>query len=160
MSAITMSTRRRRIGAVLAGATLVGGVLVATGSPAQAVSCSAWKSSSWAQGWGCYRYNVHNNRVEISGQLKDRVTDGYCVSFAMRSAPQIDENLGDGYDRRWRHHNVACTTGKIVNFTFNIEGVDGPGFQFDWTAVATKETSNGTVLKFMSIAGTGCSGCS
>src|ERR1044072_8328372 len=77
---------RRRIGAMLTGAALVGGLVVVTEAPAQAAVCSAWKSSSWAQGWACYRWNVNNKRVEVSGQLKDRITDGYCVSFAMRSA--------------------------------------------------------------------------
>jgi hypothetical protein len=148
---------RHRIGAVLTAAALVFGVVVVTEAPAQAVSCSAWKTSSWAQGWACYRFNANGNRVEVSGQLKDRITDGYCVSFAMRSQPEIEEWLGDGYN--WRHHNVACTTGRTVNFKFNIAGVDGPGFQYEWYAVATKETSNGTVLNFMGLAGTPCSGC-
>ena len=149
---------RRKIGAVLTTAALVLGIVVVIEAPAQAVSCSTWKTSTWAQGWACYRFNSHNNRVEVSGQLKDRITDGYCVSFAMRSQPQIEDWLGDGYE--WRHHNVACTTGRTVNFKYNIEGVDGPGFQFEWKAVATKETSNGTVLNFMTIdTATPCSGC-
>jgi hypothetical protein len=158
-STILRDLRKRRIGAVLAGIPLAAGIVVVTEAPAQAATCSDWKSSTWAQGWACYRYNSNGNRVEVSGQLKDRITDGYCVSFAMRSIPEITNDLGDGYN--WRHHNVACTTGKIVNFKYNIEGVDNArGFQYDWYAVATKETSNGTVLNFMSIAGGSCSGCS
>ena len=137
-------------------ASLAVGVSLGSAATARAAtSCSTLKSASWGKGWACYNYNSAGERVRVYGALEDVLTDGYCISFAMRSANEIRDALGDGYN--WRHHNVACTNFKAVSFNYDITGVDyTPGVLWDSVAVATREKADGTVVSFLTIDTASC----
>lgn len=131
-------------------------VFLGSATAEAATSCSSWKAASWGQGWTCYTYDSSYRRLRAYGQLEDTLTDGYCISFAMRSANAIRDQLNDGY--YYRHHNVACTNFKPVSFNYDISGLDLPmTVTWDAVAVATREKSSGYVVNYLTIDTATCS---